>query len=168
MSKQWPYFFLVFLLPLVFVLWWWGLFSTPVIEMVDRPSISYVYLNSSGDYSKVEDKHYEVLNLLKSQGIQGGQQITLIEQDPRVTSVSQRQAQAGVIVAANTIAPSPLLKGSLPLRRVLVVSARGHPFFVYGKAYGGLLEYLENHHLKMNMPILETTRNNTLTIEMAI
>jgi effector-binding domain-containing protein len=169
LNKQWPYFILVFVLPLLLVFWWWGAFTTPVVENLSRPALHYAYLISEGDYSKVEDRQHEVRDLLKQQGIVAGQAITLIEDDPRTTPGSRRRAQAGIMIAENTPAlKMPLMAGTLPERRALVVSARAHPFLAYGKAYGALLEYIKGKNIALHLPVAETTHDNTLTIEMAL
>ena len=168
MTKQWPYFLLAFLLPLLAVFWWWGAFTAPEVKKLPRSAVHYAYLISTGDYSKVEERQYEVRDLLKQQAIAAGQALTLIENDPRTTPATQRKARAGVIIAANAHPRPPLLEGALPERAALVVSARGHPFFVYGKAYGALLGYLEQYGMALQLPVAETTRENTLTIEMAL
>jgi len=168
MNKQWPYFILAFVLPILVVFWWWGAFSTPDVQTLQRPALRYAYLVSEGDYSKVEDKQREVGDMLKQQGIEAGQAITLIEDDPRNTPAAKRRAQAGVVISAQANPKTPLLVGDLPERRALIVSAKGHPFFVYGKAYGALLNYLDQHGMKLQLPVAESTHANTLTIEMAL
>jgi len=168
MNKQWPYFLLAFVLPILIVLWWWGAFSTPAIQVLLRPSLHYAYLVSEGDYSKVEDKHREVQDMLKQQGIKAGQAVTLIQDDPRSTSAAKRHAQAGIIISAQSHPAAPLLEGRLPERQAVVINARGHPFFVYGKAYGALLDYLQQNGMKLQLPVAETAHNNTLTIEMTL
>lgn len=166
MNKQWPYFLLFFLLPLLLVFWWWGAFSTPEVVLSQREGVRYAYLPSEGDYSKVEEKQKEVGDLLRQQGIRAGQAITLIESDPRTTPGSKRRAQAGIIIETGASPAAPLLTGNLPPRKALVVSARAHPFLAYGKAYGALLDYLKAHGKELRLPVAETTRDNTLTIEM--
>lgn len=133
-----------------------------------RHAVHYAYLVSTGDYSKVEERQHEVRDLLKQQSIAAGQALTLIEHDPRTTPATQRKALAGVVIAGDAHPRPPLSEGTLPEREALVVSARGHPFFVYGKAYGALLDYLKQQGLALHLPIAETTRENTLTIEMAL
>lgn len=168
-NKHWPYFLLVFALPLLLVFWWWGAFSMPAVANVSRPALRYAYLTSRGDYSKVEDRQREVLDLLKQQGIAAGRAITLIEDDPRTTPGSKRRAQAGIMIAENapTLKP-PLMDGRLPQRQALVVSARAHPFLAYGKAYGALLDYLKVNEMALRLPVAETTHQSTLTIEMTL
>lgn len=168
MNKQWPYFFLAFILPILVVFWWWGAFSTPDVQTLRLPAQHYAYLVSEGDYSKVEDKHHEVKDMLKQQGIEAGQMITLIEDDPRSTPSTKRRAQAGVVIAPQARPAPPLLIGDLPERQAVVVNARGHPFFVYGKAYGALLDYLKQHGMNLQLPVAETVHKNTLTIEMTL
>lgn len=168
-NKHWPYFLLAFALPLLLVFWWWGAFTSPAVENLPRPALRYAYLISEGDYSKVEDRQYEVRDLLKQQGIAAGQAITLIEHDPRITPGAQRQAQAGIMIASDAPAlKAPLQNGQLPERRALVVKARAHPFLAYGKAYGALLDYLKAQNIVLRLPVAETTHDNTLTIEMAL
>jgi hypothetical protein len=168
-NKQWPYFVVIFLLPLLLVFWWWGAFNTATVEKLSRPAVRYAYLISEGEYSKAEDKQNEVLRLLKQQGIAAGQPITLIEDDPRATPAPKRHAQAGILIAQDAPAlKAPLLDGNLPERQVLVVSARGHPFLVYGKAYGALMDVLKAQNMRLRLPIAETTHDNTLTIEMTL
>ena len=133
-----------------------------------RSAVHYAYLISTGDYSKVEEHQHEVRDLLKQQAIAAGQALTLIESDPRTTPATQRKAQAGVLIFGDVHPKPPLLEGTLPDRVALVVSARGHPFFVYGKAYGALLDYLKQHGMALKLPVAETTRENTLTIEMTL
>lgn len=168
-NKQWPYFLLVFLLPLLLVFWWWGAFATPSVSRLSRPELRYAYLMSEGDYSKVEDRLHEVRDLLKQQGINAAQAITLIESDPRTTPGAKRRAQAGIIIALDAPAlKAPLRDGRLPVRRALVVKVRAHPFLAYGKAYGALLDYLRAQNMALRLPVAETTRDNTLTIEMTL
>jgi effector-binding domain-containing protein len=168
MNKQWTYFLLAFLLPLLVVYWWWGAFSTPGIKVLPRDAVHYAYLISEGDYSKVEEHQNEVRTLLEKQAIVAGRPITLIEHDPRIIPAAQRHAQAGILIADGTHPMAPLLEGSLPARQSLVVSVRAHPFLAYGKAYGALLDYLKQHGMKLRLPVAETTRDSTLTIEMAL
>jgi len=168
-NKQWPYFLLAFLLPLLVVFWWWGAFSSPTVETLSRPAQRYAYMISEGDYSKVDDKQREVLDMLKQQGVAAGRPITLILDDPRTTPGSKRHAQAGILIAENAPAlKAPLLDGRLPERLALVVSAHAHPFLAYGKAYGALLKALQTDNRELRLPVVETTQASTLSIEMTL
>lgn len=168
MIKQWPYFLAAFLLPVLAIFWWWGAFTTPEVRKMSRAPVHYAYLVSAGDYSKVEERQREVRDLLKRQSIPDGTALTLIESDPRSTPGAARKARAAVAIGVEAQPAAPLLADTLPQREALVVSARGHPFFVYGKAYGALLDHLERHGMSLRLPVTETTRDNTLTIEMAL
>ncbi len=169
LKKQWPYILIVFALPLLLVFWWWGAFSAAEVETLSRPAVRYAFLISEGEYSKVDERMHEVLDLLKQQGIPPGQALTLIEDDPRSTPGSKRHARAGIMIDAGapTLRP-PLLDGILPERRVVQVKSRAHPFLAYGKAYGALLSYLKENQMTLRLPVAETTRDSTLTIEMTI
>lgn len=168
MRRQWPYFVLFFLLPVLGVFWLWGAFTSPTVEVLPREAVRYAYLVSEGDYSKVGDKQQEVRTLLRQQGIDAGQDITLIEHDPRTTPAPKRRARAGVVIGDAARPLPPLLEDRLPPRQAVVVKARAHPFLAYGKAYGALLDYLEAHRMALRLPVVETTRDSTLIIEMVL
>ncbi|MCX7627165.1 MAG: ferrous iron transport protein A [Methylophilaceae bacterium] len=157
-----------FLLPVLWVFWGWGVFDSATVEVLPRESIRYAYLPSVGDYGKVADKQKEVRTLLLRQGILPGEDITLIERDPRTTPVAQRVARAGVVIGKEVRTAPPLLEGQLPPRQAVVVKVRAHPVVAYGKTYKALLDYLQAHGMSLRLPVVETLHDSTLSIEMAL
>ena len=98
MKKQLPYFVLFFVLPVVAMLAWWGLFSSASLEVGTSPAYDYVYLDAEGPYSKLSSKQNEVLFYMKQQNIAHGAAISIVLTDPRTTSYKELLARAGFVV----------------------------------------------------------------------
>ena len=168
MKKQLPYFLIVFLVPVIAVLWWWGLFSSAKVEIAERGGYRYAYLDAQGVYSKLGKKRGEVLFSLDQQHIEAGPEITLMLSDPRTTPHDQLKAQTGFIIAADAMPQAPLKVATVPIRKVAVAEIRAHPLFAYGKAYSALLEYAKAHDTTLHLPTLEIFHDSKLTVEMPL
>lgn len=168
MKKQWPYFLLAFVLPLLLVLGQWGLFTTATVETATLGPYRYAYLEEQGDYSKLAEKQREVGVLLANQGIQRGKGLALILDDPRTTPSSQRKARIGYLIDASANPAAPLLVDEVAARPVLVAQVKAHPALAYGKAYAALLDYTQQHGLALRLPLLERYSSSVLTVEMPL
>lgn len=167
-KKQWPYFLLVFVIPVSAMLWWWGLFSTAKVEVAERGGYRYAYLDAQGVYSKLTSKQNEVLFELKRQGINPGAQVTLILTDPRTTPHDALQARTGFMVAANAMPVSPLKVEDVPKRQVAVAHIKAHPLLAYGKTYSALLDFAAEHNISLQLPTLEIYDASVLSVEMPL
>lgn len=165
-KKQLPYFVLAFLLPLLLVLTWWGLFSSAQVETKEVGGYRYVYLEATGPYSKLGSKAGEIAAMLKAQNIEQGSEITLIYSDPRTVNYKERQARIGFIIPANATPQAPLLVDTIPVRKAIVATIKAHPLLAYGKAYGALLDYLKTHQLQFHLPAVELYDHSVLQVEM--
>ncbi len=168
MKKQLPYFLIAFLVPVLAVLWWWGLFSSAKVEIAERGGYRYAYLDAQGVYSKLGKKRNEVFYELKQQNIEAGAEITLMLTDPRTTPHAELKAQTGFIIDAGATPKAPLKVASVPMREVAVSEIRAHPLFAYGKAYSGLLDYSKQHQTTLHLPTLEIFDDSKLIVEMPI
>ena len=168
MKKQLPYFLIAFLVPVLAVLWWWGLFSSAKVETAERGGYRYAYLEAQGVYSKLGKKRNEVFYELKQQNIEAGAEITLLLTDPRTTPHQQLKANTGFIIASDVTPQAPLKVATIPLRNVAVAEIRAHPLFAYGKAYSALLEYSKTHDATLHLPTLEIFDDSKLTVEMPL
>lgn len=168
MKRQWLYFLLAFALPTLGILWWWGLFATPTIEITERGPYRYAYLNAEGPYSKLVTKRGEVEGELRQQGVELKRSITIIFDDPRTTPADQRRARTGFLIDAAFTPKPPLEMGTIPAHRVLSASIKAHPVFAYGKAYGALLDYTRQHNMTLHMPTVELYDASVLTVEMPL
>lgn len=167
-KKQWPYFVLAFAIPILLVLWWWGLFTTATIEVTTLGPYRYAYLEAQGAYSKLAGKQREVMFELQKQGITPEGSITLILDDPRTTPYDKLVARTGYQIATSATPASPLALETIPAREVVVAQVRAHPLFAYGKAYSALLDYTRQHGMALRMPTLERYSNSVLTVEMPV
>jgi GyrI-like small molecule binding domain len=168
LKKQWPYFLLVFALPILATLWWWGLFATATVDVVAQVPYRYAYLKAQGPYSKLIAKRGEVELALRQQGIAPAKSITIIFDDPRSTASDQRSARTGFLIAPGTTPKSPLETDTITSRQVVQVTIKAHPVFAYGKAYGALLDYIQQHRMILRMPTLELYDASVLTVEMPL
>lgn len=167
-KKHWPYFLIVFLIPVVTILWWWGLFSSAKVETGERGDYYYAYLDAEGAYSKLVSKHDEVRFILRQQGIEPGAQITLILSDPRNTPYKELKARAGFIIAKDRMPAAPLKIETIPMRKVVIAEIKAHPLFAYGKAYSALLDYSGQHNMSLRLPTLEIVESSILHVEMPL
>jgi DNA gyrase inhibitor GyrI len=168
MKKNAPYILLVFLLPILIVLWWWGLFSHASITIAERGGYRFAYLAATGAYSKLGAKQNEVRYELKQQGIAAAAQVTLILTDPRTTPYDQLRAFTGYIIAADARPKPPLKTGTIPMRRVAVAQIKAHPLFAYGKTYSALLEFSRQQNIPLHLPTLEISNASVLSVEMPL
>ena len=168
MKRQWLSFLLAFALPTLGILWWWGLFSTASVEVAERGPYRYAYLEAEGPYSKLVTKRGEVEGALRQQGVELHRSITIIFDDPRITPDDKLRARTGFLIASDFTPPAPLKVDTVPARRVLSASIKAHPVFAYGKAYAALLDYTQQHHMRLRMPTVELYDASVLTVEMPL
>jgi effector-binding domain-containing protein len=168
LKKQWPYFLLAFALPILATLWWWGLFATANVEVVAQEPYRYAYLTAQGPYSKLIAKRGEVELVLRQQGMVPTKSITIIFDDPRSTPSDQRSARTGFLIAPGITPKPPLETDTIPSRQVVQIRIKAHPVFAYGKGYGALLDYAQQHHMTLRMPTLELYDASVLTVEMPL
>ncbi len=166
MKKNIIYFILVFLCPVLLTLAWWGLFSSPSLDIREEGKVRYVYLDSRGPYAKLQEKRNEVLYELKKQGILPGASITLLMTDPRTTEPDNLLARTGYIIDKETNLSPPLKYAELDPRKVLVATIKAHPLFAYGKAYGAILAYCQKNGFKLQLPTVEMYNKSILSVEM--
>lgn len=169
LKKQWLYFLLAFAAPLVGIFWWVGGFADARVETdLMRGPYHYAYLEHGGDYAKLPERQMEALRALQAQGVAHGAAITLMQNDPRITSSQGLAAQTGYLVAPGVNVREPLKLANIPARQVLAAQLRAHPRLATGKVYAALLKYLDEHDMKLKLPTLEIYQDNILTVEMDI
>jgi effector-binding domain-containing protein len=168
MKKQWLPFLLAFVLPLMLIYWWWGGFNQATFEVAQRGPYHFAYMTQQGDYSKLPEKQQEVLGRLQQQGVTAGTPITLLLKDPRATPKRDWAAQVGYLVDARARVSEPLALGDVPERQALVVKVKAQLLLAPGKAYAALIEYLDEHRMKLNLPTVELYQDGVLTVEMSM
>ena len=168
LNKHLRYFVIYCAIPIVVVLWWWGMFSSAEVIKQDAPAYRYAYLEVEGPYSKLGSKQAEVQALLKLQKVNYTYPITLMMSDPRVTQYKQRVARIGFLLSSNANVAEPLKLDTIPARHVISVSIKAHPLFAYGKTYGALVKYCEQHGMGLQLPTVEIVEHSKLTVQMPL
>lgn len=168
LNQHLRYFVIYCAIPIIAVLWWWGMFSSAEIVEKNAPAYRYAYLEVEGPYSKLSNKQAEVAALLKQQHIEYTSPITLMMSDPRVTQYKQRVARTGFLLNADGEVAEPLKLDTLPARTVVNVSIKAHPLFAYGKAYGALVKYCEQRGAGLQLPTVEIVEHSQLTVQMPL
>jgi effector-binding domain-containing protein len=168
LKKQLPYFVAFFVVPVLVVMWWWGLFSGASVGVEQSTDYTYAYLEAQGPYSKLSSKQAEVQFELKKQGLESGAAITLVMSDPRNTSYKELMARTGFIIDQRDQVLPPLQVAKLPKQKVLVASVKAHPLFAYGKTYSAILDYCKAHDMKLKLPTVEIVEHSVLRVEMPL
>ena len=168
MKKQLPYFILFFVLPVIAMLAWWGLFSSASLEVGVSPAYDYVYLDAEGPYSKLSSKQNEVLFYMKQQNIAHGAAISIVLTDPRTTSYKELLARAGFVVDHAVEVKEPLKLGHIDPQKVVIAEIKAHPLLAYGKTYSVLLDYCKKHDMKLQLPTVELFDHSVLRVEMPL
>lgn len=166
MKKSQLYFIFVFALPILAVLWWWGLFSNATISAEMRGDYTFAYLDAKDVYSKLDKKRDEVRFYLKQQKLSPEVQLTLILTDPRITPHADLRAKTGYLVPADYKPTGPLKVMHIAKRNVVVASIKAHPLFSYGKTYKALIAQVQSQNKALQMPTLEVVKDSVLSVEM--
>ena len=167
-KKQLPFFVLFFVLPVIAMLAWWGLFSSASLEIGVSPTYHYVYLDAEGPYSKLSSKQNEVLFYMKQQNIAHGAEISIVLTDPRTTSYKALLARTGYIVQSEVQVKEPLKLGRIPPQKVAIAKIKAHPLLAYGKTYSVLLDYCKAHSMNLMLPTVEIYDQSVLRVEMPL
>jgi effector-binding domain-containing protein len=166
-KKQWHYFVAVFLLPIIGIAWWWGVFSEAKVETGQvRGPYHYAYLTQNGALDKLPEAQQFARRELEQQGIVGGAPITVLLTDPRTTARKELTARVGYLVDVAAKVAEPLKLADIPAREVIVTRVRAHPTVAPGKAYAALIEHLDGQGGSLKLPTVEVYRDGELSLEM--
>lgn len=161
-------FLLFFLLPLLAVFWKMGGFASVTIDYAQRGPYYYAYLENTGDLGKLIDTQGKVFDSLKADKIEPGMPISILLNNPMEVKRSQRKGQAGYVIPPGTLVRTPLLTATIPARKVLLVQVKASPMIAPSKAYAGLMEYLEAHHMTLHLPTVEVYHDGVFYLEMNV
>lgn len=167
-KKQYIYFGLFCLVPVVAMLAWWGLFSRVTLKVETAPAYDYVYLDAEGPYSKLTSKQDEVRFYMKQQNIPHQGSFTLVMTDPRTTPYKSLLARTGYVVDHPVEVKAPLNLGHQDAQQVVAVEIKAHPLLAYGKTYSTLLDYCKQHDMKLKLPTVEIFQHSVLRVEMPL
>lgn len=155
LKKHWLVILLAFVLPLLGVFAWWGGFSRVHIGEAERGPYHFAYLEHQGDLSRLPQTQARVRALLDEQKLARGASITVLLTDPRKVQRGEVKAQTGYLIAPTAAVQSPLKRGEIPARRVLVARVRAAALLAPSKAYQALYEHLAAQGMDIRMPTVE-------------
>ncbi len=158
LKKQWLPFLLAFVLPLTGVYWWWGGFNSAEISEGESGPYFFAYLMHEGDFGKLPKTQGKAFALLKQAGIEPGETMTLLLNDPRTTLKPDQRAKTGYRVPLDAKLPAQLSGEIIPRRKVLSAKVHAGVMLASGKAYQALHEHLQSQGLTLPMPALEIYR----------
>lgn len=157
-KQRWLPFLLAFVLPLTGVYWWWGGFNSAQISEGESGPYFFAYLEHKGDFGNLPKTQGKVFALLKQAGIEPGETMTLLLNDPRTTAKPDQRAKTGYRIPMHAVLPAELSSEVIPRRKVLFATVRAGVMLAPGKAYQALLERLQSQGRTLPMPTLEIYR----------
>ncbi len=171
--KKYLPFLLAFVLPLIGSYAWWGGFNEVRIESASGGPYTYVYMEQTGDYSKLPDLAGEVHAALKAQRIEPGLPINVLFSNPDVVNVGERRARTGYLIPEGVQVREPLATDRIPVRPVLRAQVQASPLLAPSRAYLALDRYQQARGQGIRMPTVEiyrptgsVWRMGELTVEM--
>jgi hypothetical protein len=159
-------FLLAFVLPLLLVFTWWGVFNPVQIEQSFAGPYTYAYLESRGDYSKLPDKSVEASKVLLADGIQAGLPITILYSNPDLVDVGNRRARTGFLVPPGSKVRLPLEIDTVPARPVLIARVQAGSMLAPSRVYAALGKYLQARGEGIRMPTVEIYRASESVMQM--
>lgn len=156
--KQWLSFLLAFVLPLTGVYWWWGGFNAAEVGEGESGPYLFAYMDHQGDFGKLPKTQSKVFAMLKEVGIDPGETMTMLLNDPRTTLKPDQRAKTGYRVPENAKLPAGLSVEIIPRKKVLYARVHAGVMLASGKAYQALHDHLQSHGRSISMPTLEIYR----------
>lgn len=144
-----------FLIPLVVIAYFLGVFNRPTITVTDTGPYRYVYLPFQGPYYQVDDQLQQLQKLLFSSKIPHGEPLGIFYDDPRKVPEQARHARAGYLIAAGVQVPAGVQVATIPRRRVVKVDIQAHPAIAPIKGYRALNQWMSANGRSIHWPTVE-------------
>lgn len=160
---------LAFLLPLLAIAYFLGVFASARVELREAGPYRYAYESMKGPYYRIDDSLQELNRELTLRHIPHGGPIGIFYDDPRKVPEKQRRARAGYLLAADVKLPKDIPEAFVPKRRIVQVQVNAHPALAPIKLYRALDLYLQGQGVAMRWPTLERYGPaRVVTLEMAL
>lgn len=174
MKKTWMGFLFAFVLPIVVVLAWWGIFRHATISETTSAPIHFAWIEFNGDLADLPDAQDKLRRILLADHIAPGNPVVILLSDPRHTAKNRQHAEAGFEIPPQTKLPSSIRVSDIPTRKVLRSEVRASILLAPSIAYQGLFNYLKSSGRPFKLPTVEVyTPGNSinemgiLTVDMA-
>lgn len=160
---------IAFLLPLIAIAWFLGVFAQATVSVTEAGPYRYVYVAMKGPYYRIDDALQDLNRELTLKRIPHGTPIGIFYDDPRTVPEKALRSRAGYLLAADVKLPKHLPEDFIPRRRVIQVQVSAHPSIAPIKLYRALEEYAQAQGIPMRSPSLERYGpKRVVTVEMAI
>lgn len=168
-SSGWLGALLAFVIPLLVIAYFLGIFAKPTVTVTETGPYRYVYLPFQGGYYQVDERLQDLEKSLKLARVPHGGPMGVFYDDPRQVPERARRARAGYFLAPDTPVPADMQVDSIPRRRVVMVQVKAHPAIAPIKAYRALDQWLQANGLPLAWPTLERYGpNKVVTVEMGL
>ncbi len=174
MKKIWMGFLFAFVLPIVVVLAWWGIFRHASIRETTSAPIHFAWVEFHGDLADLPDAQDKFRRVLLDAHIAPGNPVVVLLSDPRHTAKNRQHAEAGYEISPQAKLPPAIQVSDIPARKVLRSEVRASVLLAPSIAYQGLFDYLQSSGRSFKLPTVEvyTPGNSinemgTLTVDMA-
>ena len=160
---------LAFLLPLLAIAYFLGIFASATVQISEAGPYRYVYTAMKGPYYRIDDSLQDLNRELTLRHIPHGAAIGVFYDDPRQVPEKQRRARAGYLLAADVKLPKNTPEAFVPRRRIIQVQVSAHPAIAPIKLYRALEKHLQGQGMAMRWPTLERYGPaRVVTLEMAL
>ena len=172
-KKSWTGFIFAFLVPILIVLYWWGIFNHVEISQTRSEPVHYAYIGFYGALGNIGDAQKKLREELVAAHIDPGSPVTVLFTDPRKTKADAQRARIGYEVPPGTSVPAPVKLADIPAHNVLRASVQASLQLAPSMAYQALYDYLRPQGLDIRMPTVEiytaghsVSEMGTLTVDM--
>lgn len=166
-SGGWLGALLAFVLPLMLIAYFLGVFARPQVQVTETGPYRYAYLPFQGPYYLVNDNLQKLKKTLVLERVPHGASLGVFYDDPRKVPEKARHARAGFLLPQDARLPAGVAADVIPRRRVVIVQVEAHPAIAPIKAYRALDEWLKTQGVAMHWPTIERYGpGQTVTLEM--
>ena len=140
--------------------WKAGIFADPEITLELRGPYHYVYIQQTGDFSKISMAYKEADELFKDQSLDKGTACGMYLDDPAMVQPEDMRWRVGYLVKDSVIVNTPLEFLSIPNAEYAVASIDAHPMVAPFKTYPALEAWVKTSEYQFVGPAYEIYNEN--------
>jgi len=147
--------FLVIVLLILLGAWKAGIFADPEITLELRGPYHFVYIQKTGDFSKISAAYKEAGELFEDQSIDKGTACGMYLDDPAMVEADDMRWRVGYLVKDSVDVNTPLEFLSIPNAEYAVASIEAHPMVAPFKTYPALQKWVQTSDYQFVGPAYE-------------
>lgn len=166
-SGGWAGALVAFVLPLLMIAYFLGIFAHPQVRIAETGPYRYAYIPFQGPYYQVDDNLQSLKKALVLGRVPHGSPLGIFYDDPRKVPAQSRRGRAGYLLPADAHAPPGIKVDVIPRRRVVMVQVKAHPAIAPIKTYRALDKWAKAQGIPVRWPTVELYGpGDTVTLEM--